>query len=424
MKNATKNVIQFMEDNYNLDMDSMIEQIDESQESVDLVKIGNTFYTIHNDIAGAEIENIASYLNSDIPDDIKIYKDAVEPDNSTEPVETKTDIVIGDVYKYKPSVNINNDDTMQWEGKLKQFADSDALCKVKDILITSKEDQDKLILVTFDVPENIDKGLDEDLLKEEYVVFDTDLKPINSLEEEVEKEDKKVEEALNIDNPEKVCEKLYPSTEEEMYRKAVMSEPVNSEVTEQFKVESITVDDDGSIELICKDLEDGEEFTKYIGKPGEYSAFKNIYLVGKDPLFTISLNDYNEVLDIVKPEHIEEAVTNVQDEVVIAESLETEDNNDTQTSLNLLTALNSEKEAVSIYETLLRLSTDTEEIQLLTKILEDEKEHVALLSALQASKTAGSVAEDNKPLLNEYASDTINAPASDGSDEEESKTED
>lgn len=420
MKNATKNIIQFMEDNYNLDMDSMIEQIDESQESVDLVKIGNTFYTIHNDIAGAEIENVASYLNSDIPDDIKIYKDATEPDNSTESVETKTDIVIGDVYKYKPSVNIDNDDTMQWEGKLKQFADKDALCKVKDILITSKEDQDKLILVTFDVPENTDKGLDEDLLKEEYVVFDTDLKPINNLEEEVEKENKKVEEALNIDNPEKVCEELYPSTEEEMYRKAVMSEPVNSEVTEQFRVESVTVDNDGSVELICKDLEDGEEFTKYIGKPGEYSAFKNIYLVGKDPLFTISLDDYNEVLDITKPEHIGEAVTNVQDEVVIAEGLETRDS-DEQTSLNLLTALNSEKEAVSIYETLLRLSTDTEEIQLLTKILEDEKEHVALLSALQASKTADSVAEDNKPLLNEYASDTINAPAL---DEEESKTED
>lgn len=420
MKNATKNIIQFMEDNYNLDMDSMIEQIDESQESVDLVKIGNTFYTIHNDIAGAEIENVASYLNSDIPDDIKIYKDATEPDNSTESVETKTDIVIGDVYKYKPSVNIDNDDTMQWEGKLKQFADKDALCKVKDILITSKEDQDKLILVTFDVPENTDKGLDEDLLKEEYVVFDTDLKPINNLEEEVEKENKKVEEALNIDNPEKVCEELYPSTEEEMYRKAVMSEPVNSKVTEQFKVESVTIDNDGSVELICKDLEDGEEFTKYIGKPGEYSTFKNIYLVGKDPLFTISLDDYNEVLDITKPEHIGEAVTNVQDEVVIAEGLETRDS-DEQTSLNLLTALNSEKEAVSIYETLLRLSTDTEEIQLLTKILEDEKEHVALLSALQASKTADSVAEDNKPLLNEYASDTINAPAL---DEEESKTED
>lgn len=423
MKNATKNIIQFMEDNYNLDMDSMIEQIDESQESVDLVKIGNTFYTIHNDIAGTEIENIASYLNSDIPDDIKIYKDAVEPDNSTEPVETKTDIVIGDVYKYEPSVNIDNDDTMQWEGKLKQFADNDALCKVKDILITSKEDQDKLILVTFDVPENIDKGLDEDLLKEEYVVFDTDLKPVNNLEKEVEKEDKKVEEALNIDNPEKICEELYPSTEEEMYKKAVMSEPVNSKVTELFKVESITIDDDGSIELICKDLEDGEEFTKYIGKPGEYSTFKNIYLVGKDPLFTISLNDYNEVLDIIKPEHIEEAVTNVQDEVVISEGLEIEDN-DRQTSLNLLTALDSEKEAVSVYETLLRLSTDTEEIQLLSKILEDEKEHVALLSALQASKTADSVAEANKPLLNEYASDTIIAPASDGSDEEESKTED
>ena len=420
MKNATKNIIQFMEDNYNLDMDSMIEQIDESQESVDLVKIGNIFYTIHNDIAGAEIENVASYLNSDIPDDIKIYKDATEPDNSTESVETKTDIVIGDVYKYKPSVNIDNDDTMQWEGKLKQFADKDALCKVKDILITSKEDQDKLILVTFDVPENIDKGLDEDLLKEEYVVFDTDLKPINNLEEEVEKENKKVEEALNIDNPEKVCEELYPSTEEEMYRKAVMSEPVNSKVTEQFKVESVTIDNDGSVELICKDLEDGEEFTKYIGKPGEYSAFKNIYLVGKDPLFTISLDDYNEVLDITKPEHIGEAVTNVQDEVVITEGFETRDS-DEQTSLNLLTALNSEKEAVSIYETLLRLSTDTEEIQLLTKILEDEKEHVALLSALQASKTADSVAEDNKPLLNEYASDTINAPAL---DEEESKTED
>lgn len=423
MKNATKNVIQFMEDNYNLDMDSMIEQIDETQKSVDLIKIGNTFYTIHDDIAGAEIENVASYLNSDIPDNIKIYKDAVEPNDSTESPETKTDIVIGNVYKYEPSVNIDNDDTMQWEGKLKQFADNGALCKVKDILITSKEDQDKLILVTFDVPENVDKGLDEDLLKEEYVVFDTDLKPINNLEEEVEKEDKKVEEALNIDNPEKISEEFYPSTEEEMYKKAVMSEPVNSKMTEQFKVESVTTDSDGNVELICKDLEmDGEEFTKYIGKPGEYSAFKNIYLVGKDPLFTISLDDYNEVLDIIKPEHIEEAITDVQDEVVIAESLETETSKE-QTSLNLLTALNSEKEAVSIYETLLRLSTDTEEIQLLSKILEDEKEHVALLSALQASKTADSVAEDNKPLLNEYASDTIDAPASDASDEE-SKTED
>ena len=45
------------------------------------------------------------------------------------------------------------------------------------------------------------------------------------------------------------------------------------------------------------------------------------------------------------------------------------------------------------------------------KNIEDEKEHIALLSGLQSSKVAGSVAEDNKETLDSYAEDIIETPA-------------
>lgn len=86
-------------------------------------------------------------------------------------------------------------------------------------------------------------------------------------------------------------------------------------------------------------------------------------------------------------------------------------NNNNDTSTNLLTALNSEKEAVIIYEMLLKMTDDEEEIELLTKILNDEKEHVALLSGLQTKQVADFVAEDNKEILDTNAQDVIDTPA-------------
>lgn len=82
-----------------------------------------------------------------------------------------------------------------------------------------------------------------------------------------------------------------------------------------------------------------------------------------------------------------------------------------ETSTSLLTALNSEKEAVVTYEMLLSLTTDEEEIELLTRILNDEKEHIALLSSLQTKQVADYVAEDNKEMLDNNAQDVIDAPA-------------
>lgn len=77
------------------------------------------------------------------------------------------------------------------------------------------------------------------------------------------------------------------------------------------------------------------------------------------------------------------------------------------TSTALLTALNSEKEAVSIYETLLGMDLPEDEKSLLEKILEDEKEHISLLAGLQSSKLVSSVSDDNKEELDSYAEDII-----------------
>lgn len=68
----------------------------------------------------------------------------------------------------------------------------------------------------------------------------------------------------------------------------------------------------------------------------------------------------------------------------------------------LLVALDSEKDAIVTYESLIEIESasknkNEETIKLLKKILDDEKEHIALLSALQAKYTEQFVGEDSKP---------------------------
>lgn len=80
---------------------------------------------------------------------------------------------------------------------------------------------------------------------------------------------------------------------------------------------------------------------------------------------------------------------------------------------SLLIALESEKDAEITYKTLLEIEKSSDEpnqqvIDLLEKILKDELEHIALLSALSANKNSEYVAEDSQEQFDEYIEDTQN----------------
>ena len=79
---------------------------------------------------------------------------------------------------------------------------------------------------------------------------------------------------------------------------------------------------------------------------------------------------------------------------------------------SLLVALDSERDAEVTYKTLIEIEESTEKpnqevIDLLKKILADELEHIALLSALQANKNSEFVADDSKQEFNDYVSDAV-----------------
>ena len=64
------------------------------------------------------------------------------------------------------------------------------------------------------------------------------------------------------------------------------------------------------------------------------------------------------------------------------------------------------------------MSVDEDEIELLNKILKDEKEHIALLAGLQTKSTAQFVEPDNKDELDDYAQEVIEtAPASESGED-------
>lgn len=266
MNIKTKKLITKIKENYDINNLDNISILPFGGE--DVLYIQDTMYDIPEDLDDAELDELAS----DIIDDI-IDKDK----------EEKKDIILGDIYTYEPKevaeITGDTDESYPYDIMLAKISNYKPKCKVINILSSDSNDEDlaKLCLVTFDIDENKELNIPEDLLNEEYVVFDYDLKDI----------------------------------------------PVKKVIKEDINI----TEDDESIEK----------------------------------------------------------------------------------GTALLAALDSEKEAVELYQKLLEVVKEKDEIELLTKILDDEKEHIALLSGLQSSKTANSVANDNKKQLNDYAKDIIQA---------------
>lgn len=77
----------------------------------------------------------------------------------------------------------------------------------------------------------------------------------------------------------------------------------------------------------------------------------------------------------------------------------------------LLVALDSEKDAEITYKTLIEYEKESEKprqeiLDLLDKILKDELEHIALLSALQAKDNSKYVGEDAEEDFSDYVENT------------------
>ena len=390
MTNTTKKVLDILK-SHNVDTDSVISEITEIDDNVDRIKIGNTYYNIYAKTDDANIEELAAFIYYDMPP-----FNNVEVKTKTEevvPIQESVDfdnVEVGKVYLYEP-VNLNFDDddleSMEYEAKLADLAKLRPFCKVVDILIVSKEEKDGFVLVNFNIPENKNLGITTD---EDFVVFSEDLvEPIQKHKE------------YTNDKAEDIREDYYPTDVNQLYEKAKSAKLIHPD-NPKYIVQGISEELDDFVAVEVYDTEDNETFDKYLGEKGSFDALKNLYLMGsKDTFYEISDDLYKEILEYIKPEEkqVSESITD-----------NTVEDTEIETSTALLTALNSEKEAVVTYEMLLKLSEDDEEKKLLTKILADEKEHIALLSALQSSKTANSVAEDNKDDLNSYAEDVINTP--------------
>lgn len=405
MKVETEKIVNILTNDYNIPQkDINVKEATEVSEP-DFITIRDTSYHIYGGMTPNEIEDMASYIHNEQENDTKKVKEELEqPDDTENIVDTQQQVAenlqgikVGNIYKYHPS--FLDVEGHRNESKLAQLATYDLACRVKDILITSKEEDEGFIKVTFDIAENEEKEKDlPDFYKEDFIVFESDLSPYDGpvvSDEQAEEPDEKIEERVHV------VEGNYPAEYKNMYNLAssVSESDIVVPNNDEFSVATdYHFDENGDIELVMRD--GAEEWYKYIGKPHDWSALKNLYLTTKDSTIDVPLELYYEILnEYFKPEE------------KVKEDLENTTQDTTNTSTALLTALNSEKEAVMTYEMLIKMSTDNEEIELLRKILEDEKEHVSLLSALQSKKTADSVAEDNKEQLDGYAEDVIQTPA-------------
>ena len=141
-------------------------------------------------------------------------------------------------------------------------------------------------------------------------------------------------------------------------------------------------------------------------KDSPISSFDEIYYaemtVDQIPFIVFEKEQYTEqdILDEVF--EIANALE-LKEKEEIEESLKT-DKNDISVKNNypaLLVALDSEKDAELTYRTLIEVeessdSPNKEVIDLLKKILNDELEHIALLSAMSAKNTSEFVADDSQ----------------------------
>lgn len=366
MKVKTEELLNILRENYNIDLDANdVSQINGEDNKDDQIIVGENIYNVNDD---TDTETLASFIYNNIND-----SQPVEMQESLDSIE------VGNIYVFLPSYdNVNTDDTV-FEKNLKKLAEYRPFCQVRDKLITSKEEDEGFFEVTFDIPENDKFDIPDELIKDTYIVFESDLIPQYG--------EKKEEVAENY-NQDSMLEELKNTR-------------VSTIAEAPFVVNDVVVDQhSGEIELECYDREEKENFDKYLGYAGSFSAIKNLYLLTiKDNMYSISDELKNKALNLIQ-----------NTDATVSEDLNEVSTTSDFISTALLTALNSEKEAVSIYEMLIKQAEDAEEVELLSKILGDEKEHVALLSGLQAKKTADSVAPDNKEQLNDYAEAVIDTP--------------
>ena len=385
MKIETKKVIDTLQNHYNI-TGNRIAVMENNSTDVDYIRVDDTLYHIYSGLSENEISETASYIYANSLN--KVVENLEEEVVVEQPVaESLDDIKLGGIYKYEPQgideELLEDEANLENETMLFNIAKFNPVCKVEDKLIVSKEEDDGFLLVSFDLPENEELMKNIDVRSQTFVVFESDLKPI---EKPVVDTTEKVEVEETIDVAEN------PDT--------------------PYVVKDYIVDGD-EIDLVCYDKEVGEEYYKYCGTLTDKDlCLKTMRLVAKDTTLSITPELYQEIMEFInnapisgEERPVSEAVDNTIDE---------DESNLTakvETSTSLLTALNSEKEAVVTYEMLLSLTTDEEEIELLTRILNDEKEHIALLSSLQTKQVADYVAEDNKEMLDNNAQDVIDAPA-------------
>lgn len=401
MKAETEKVLETLQNEYGINLDK-IQLSETNSDKVDYIQVDDTLYHIHKGMNDGEIAETASYIYNNLSNEFKEQQVAESVVVSTGEGDTVVDdqqvvseslnnIKIGDIYRYEPEGldfnEIEDQDNFENEAELFKIADFKPFCRVKDILIVSKEEEDGFVLVTFDIPENEDNQLSQmvDIRGKEYVVFESDLKPVDNKPEE------------NVVTEEKISEMVTETTDT------------------PYIVKDYIVDGD-EIDLVCYDTEVDEEYYKYVGMlTDRKGCLRTMQTVTKDTTLSITPELYNEIIDFINNAPIS------GEERPVAEDLEQPtleapvkpviDTPQQETSVNLLTALESEKQAVLVYEALIKIATDEKEIELLNKILVDEKEHIALLSSLQTTQVADFVAEDNKAELDENAQDVIDTPA-------------
>lgn len=357
MDNNIKQLLDFMENELDFNV-GRVTDIHKNEQ-------GNTILTIDDkyefevnrglDDNTQDMKDIAYYISANIPKNYVIKsKEDVTKDTTTNNI-----IEEGNIYKFIPNIIVNDSD-FQNENKLAVLAKMGLYCKVKEKLITSKDEDEEFVRVTFNIPENKDKNLPDYAKYEDFIVFASDLKSnVNNTKESLDYD------TLDIEERPKA-----PYTIIDAY--------VNAE--------------DGCIYLNCYDEEYDEYFEECVGQPENSVTVENISSIMKNESFEIKRAIYEKVVDLYNKskkikEDIDSGVYNNRQE--------------------LITALESEREAVILYQNLIEHSIDTEEIELLSKILDDEKEHIALLSSLQAKQTAMFVADDNKDTLDSFAEDVI-----------------
>lgn len=385
MKIETKKVIDTLQNHYSI-TGNRIAVMESNSTDVDYIRVDDTLYHIYSGLSENEISETASYIYANSLN--KVVENLEEEVAVEQPVaESLDDIKLGGIYKYEPQgideELLEDEANLENETMLFNIAKFNPVCKVEDKLIVSKEEDDGFLLVSFDLPENEELMKNIDVRSQTFVVFESDLKPIEKpVVDTTEKVE--VEETIDVaENPDA-----------------------------PYVVKDYIVDGD-EIDLVCYDKEVGEEYYKYCGTLTDKDlCLKTMRLVAKDTTLSITPELYQEIMEFINNAPIS------GEERPVSEALDNTINEDensltakVETSTSLLTALNSEKEAVVTYEMLLSLTTDEEEIELLTRILNDEKEHIALLSSLQTKQVADYVAEDNKEMLDNNAQDVIDAPA-------------